>query len=101
MHKANVMSLLGLAQRAGKIVSGQFAVERAVKTGKVRCLIVAADSSAATKKSYQEQAKFYGIQYLEMLSKEQLGVAIGKPPRAVIGVLDENFSQAIVRAINQ
>ena len=29
-----VISLLGLAERAGKIASGEFAAEKAVKTGK-------------------------------------------------------------------
>ena len=36
-----VISLLGLAERAGKIASGEFAAEKAVKTGKARLIIVA------------------------------------------------------------
>ena len=35
-----VISLLGLAERAGKIASGEFAAEKAVKTGKARLIIV-------------------------------------------------------------
>ena len=45
-----VISLLGLAERAGKIASGEFAAEKAVKTGKARLIIVAEDASDNTKK---------------------------------------------------
>ena len=40
-----VISLLGLAERAGKIASGEFAAEKAVKIGKARLIIVAEDAS--------------------------------------------------------
>lgn len=44
------MSLLGLAQKAGKIVSGELAVEKAVRSGKAKLIVVAADGSDNTKK---------------------------------------------------
>ena len=47
-----VISLLGLAERAGKIASGEFAAEKAVKTGKARLIIVAEDASDNTKKKF-------------------------------------------------
>ena len=43
-----VISLLGLAERAGKIASGEFAAEKAVKIGKARLIIVAEDASDNT-----------------------------------------------------
>lgn len=101
MNNQKAIALIGLAQKAGKIVSGQFAVERAIKSGKVKLLIIAADSSDATKKGYQDQAVFYGVPYHNILSKEQLGQGIGKPQRAALGVLDDGFSQAIIKVINQ
>ena len=52
-----VISLLGLAERAGKIASGEFAAEKAVKTGKARLIIVAEDASDNTKKKFSDMCK--------------------------------------------
>ena len=49
-----VISLLGLAERAGKIASGEFAAEKAVKIGKARLIIVAEDASDNTKKKFSD-----------------------------------------------
>ena len=54
-----VISLLGLAERAGKIASGEFAAEKAVKTGKARLIIVAEDASDNTKKKFSDMCKYY------------------------------------------
>ena len=49
------LSLLGLAMKAGKVVSGEFAVEKYVKEGKSTSLVlVAEDASKNTKKSAHE-----------------------------------------------
>ena len=39
------LSLAGLAAKAGKVVSGEFATEKAVKTGKAYLVITAQDAS--------------------------------------------------------
>ena len=44
------LSLAGLAAKAGKVVSGEFATEKAVKTGKAFLVITARDASENTKK---------------------------------------------------
>ena len=56
-----VISLLGLAERAGKIASGEFAAEKAVKTGKARLIIVAEDASDNTKKKFSDMCKYYQV----------------------------------------
>ena len=45
--------MLGLAGRAGKVESGEFCTERAVKSGHAACVIVAMDSSEPTKKMFR------------------------------------------------
>ena len=40
-----VLSLLGLATKAGKIASGEFSTEKSVKSGKGFLVLVAADAS--------------------------------------------------------
>jgi ribosomal protein L7Ae-like RNA K-turn-binding protein len=99
MNEQRLMSLLGLAQKAGKIASGEMAMENAVKTGKARLLLIAADASANTRKGHRDLATYYQVTYHEVLSKEQLGNAIGKPPRAALAVIDAGFSKTISETV--
>ncbi|WP_371371216.1 L7Ae/L30e/S12e/Gadd45 family ribosomal protein [Sporomusa aerivorans] len=101
MNEQKVMSVLGLAQKAGKIVSGDFAVQGALKSGKAKVLIIAKDASDATKKEYQYQADSREIATYYALSKEQMGGAIGKALRAAVAITDNGFVKPLVRAIEE
>ncbi len=48
-HK--VLSLIGLAMKAGKVVSGEFSTEKAVKTGTAFLVVVAESASGNTKRN--------------------------------------------------
>ena len=48
------LSMIGLATKAGKIASGEFAVESAVRKGKACLVIIASDASDNTKKSFND-----------------------------------------------
>ena len=52
-NKQKILNMIGLAQKAGKVASGEFSTEKAVKTGKAYTVIVADDSSDNTKKMYR------------------------------------------------
>ncbi|MCX7779316.1 MAG: ribosomal L7Ae/L30e/S12e/Gadd45 family protein [Negativicutes bacterium] len=91
-NKQKLASLIGLAQKAGKIASGDFAVERAVKTGKANLMIIAGDASENTKKGYRDLANYYRVACYEALDKTTIGNSIGKPQRAVLVFLDAGFS---------
>ena len=45
-----ILSMLGLAKKAGKLAGGEFSVEKAVKSGRAAVVIVAADASQNTHK---------------------------------------------------
>ena len=42
--KQKVLNMIGLATRAGKVKSGEFSTEKAVKSGRARLVIVAEDA---------------------------------------------------------
>ena len=88
----SVIFALGLAQKAGKIASGDFAVKSALKGGKVKLLIIASDASDNSKKDIYYLAGLYSVKTIEILDHEQLGMAIGKAKRTAIAVLDANFA---------
>ena len=91
-----VYSLLGLCMRAGKIASGEAILEKAIKDGKVKLVIIAEDASNNTKKKFNNMCAFRHIKLIELGTKESLGKAIGKEIRASIGVCDEGFVNNII-----
>ncbi len=90
-----VFSLLGLARKAGKIASGEFAVENEVKSGKAELVIVAEDASDNTKKKFRNSCRFYEVPFVCAGAKDELGHAIGKEYRAVVAVLDAGFAKSV------
>lgn len=101
MKPDKVLSLLGLSARAGKIASGEFAAETAVKSGKAALVIVAEDASANTKKLFHDKCSFYEVPVFDYGTKETLGHAIGKELRASVAVLDAGLANAIISHLEQ
>ena len=91
-----VLSMLSITAKAGKIASGGFTAEQAVKSGKAYLVIASVDASDNTKKEFSDMAAYYGIPYREYGSKEELGSCIGKQFRAVLAVTDEKLAQAVL-----
>lgn len=95
------LSMLGLAEKARKVVSGEFSVEKAVKCKTACLVIVATDASDNTKKNFSNMCEFYECDIIFYGTKEELGMAIGKQFRASAAVLDENLACAIKKKIGQ
>ncbi len=92
-----VLSMLGLATRARKLVSGEFSVEKAVKEGKAVLVLVAEDASNNTKKLFTNMCAYYQVPMYVISNKESLGHAMGKEIRASIAILDTGFANAIMK----
>ena len=99
MKQNKVESLLGLCTRAGRLVSGEFAAESAVKDGSAWLVIVAKDASGNTKKLFKDKCSFYEVPCFEYGTKESLGHCIGKEIRASIAILDEGFAKSIIKQL--
>ncbi len=96
----NLLGLLGLAMRAGQVVSGEEGVLAAVKNQKARLILIAEDASEGTKKKFTDKSSYRDIPHRILLEKEVLGHAIGKKTRAVIGILDPNFARKMLEMID-
>ena len=92
MRPDKILSLIGLATKAGKTVSGEFMTEREVKSGKAMLVIVAEDSSDNTKKNFRDMCEFYKVPIRFYGDKDSLGHAMGKQFRASLAVLDQGFA---------
>ena len=96
-----ILSLIGLATKAGKIASGEFQTENAVKDKTAYLVLVAEDASENTKKLFRDKCSFYQIPVYIAGTKEALGAAIGKEYRASVAVLDAGFATAIQKKLDE
>lgn len=99
MKQNKTLSMLGLAKRAGKVVSGEFSVEKAVRSGKAYLVIVAEDASANTRKNFTDMCTYYKLPLIFTGTKEALGHAIGCEVRASVAVTDSGFAQSIEKSV--
>lgn len=88
-----ILSLLGLAWRAGKIVSGEDLVIKAIQQNRARLVILAEDASSSTRKKITDKCSFYQVPVKIAGDRYSLGNAIGKPARVAISILDEGFAK--------
>ena len=95
MKTNKILSLVGLATKAGRCVSGEFMTEREIKTGRAALVIVAEDASENTKKMFRNMCEFYKVPIYFYGNKDTLGHAMGKEFRASLAVLDEGFAKGI------
>ncbi len=99
MNKA--LGMLGLAKRAGKVVTGEFLCEKAIKSGQSCLIIIAADISENSRKAICDACNYYGVEYIEYASADELGKITGSERRVVVSVNDENFKNAILSKIER
>ncbi len=99
MRADRVASLLGLAMKAGRLVSGEFLTEKAVKSGKATLVITATDASDNTKKMFTDMCTYYEVPLYFWGKKEDLGAAIGREYRASVALTDAGFRDAVVKQI--
>ncbi len=95
-----IHSLLGLAMRAGKLVSGEDATMLDLKKGKLNLVIVASDASNNTKKLFNDKSSFRKVNCIEFSTKTDLGMCLGKDFRAVIGIKDVGLATKIIQLID-
>lgn len=100
MNKNKALSMLGLATKAGKTLTGEFSTEKAVKEGKACIVLVAADASDNTKKKFRNMCNYYQVTMKVFSDKASLGNACGKEFRATLAVTDNGFAKAIEKHID-
>lgn len=88
-------AMLGMAQKAGKLASGEFSTEKAVKEGHAGLVIIAGDASENTKKMFRNMCAYYRVPCCCFSDKETLGGRIGKEFRASLAVKDAGMAKAV------
>ncbi|MFT8317099.1 MAG: YlxQ family RNA-binding protein [Sporolactobacillus sp.] len=92
-------SLLGLAKRAGKVVSGEDTVLRMIRDRKARVVLLSDDASPRTKKTVTNKCTFYQVPLFNVPDRFILGKAIGQPARVIVAVEDIHFAGGLIRRL--
>lgn len=90
-----VMSLLGIARRAGKLAMGNDMVNDCIKNGESRLILLASDISPRTAKNIEFIANEYEVKVMYLNeSMDEIGVAIGKRI-GIVSVNDAGFAKKV------
>ena len=95
-----VISMIGLATKAGKTVSGEFSVEKAIQGNKAHAVIVSVEASDNTKKMFTNMCAYYKVPIYLFGTKDELGHAMGKEFRASVSVEDAGFAKSMAGLMN-
>ena len=95
-----VLSMMSIAAKGRNLVSGEFAVEKAVKMGMAYLVIVAEDASDNTKKQFRNMCEFYEVPMVVYGNKDTLGHFIGMQMRANIAITDEGIANSILKSVH-
>lgn len=90
-----IYSYLGLSMRAGKLITGDEGVLKAVRAGEAKLVIVASDASENTIKKFKDKCFSYRVPCVQFGLREKLNNSIGKSNRIVIAIIDDGFAKMI------
>ncbi|OIK13937.1 50S ribosomal protein L7 [Bacillus sp. MUM 116] len=100
MNQQQWMSLLGLANRARKITSGEELTVKQIQRGGAKLILLSADASGNTTKKITDKCKSYNVPLKIVENRHLLGQAIGKEARVVVAVLDDGFAKKLVTLLD-
>lgn len=100
MNSNGWMSLLGLANRARKIISGEELSVKEIRSGKAKLVLLSADASANTTKKITDKCKTYHVPVKLVEDRFLLGKSIGKEARVVVTVLDDGFAKKLLTLLD-
>jgi len=68
LNKQKISNLLGLAQRAGRIISGEELVVKAIQDGKAKLVFLAHDAGPNLTKKIQDKSHYYQVEIVTVFS---------------------------------
>lgn len=95
-----IYTFIGLALKAGKLISGEEPCERAMRKNKVKVLLVTEDAADNTKKKFSDMCSYRGVEIRFFGQKEILGRYIGKEIRVVVAILEIGFAKRLIEFID-
>ncbi len=101
MATDKILSMIGLARRAGAAQIGAFLTERSIREGSCELIILATDTARNNTKKFLNASKSYEIPLIVYSTKEDMSQALGKENVVVVGISDKNFAKGITDKYNK
>jgi ribosomal protein L7Ae-like RNA K-turn-binding protein len=95
--KRKIASLLSMATKSHKAVSGFSAVDDAIQKRRVAMLLFSRDLSDGTRGKVLASGRCVPDRQVTIFTKLELGALVGRDEAGVVGILDRGFSNAIWR----
>ena len=86
------LQLLGLATRAGAVVTGTQLVREAIRAGRVRYVLVAADLTETGRDKLLPMLGSRNVPHAVRYRRDELGAAVGRGPLAAVGVTEAGLA---------
>jgi hypothetical protein len=102
LMRERVLGYIGLANKAGKVISGGTMVSEAIR-GKIKpgLILVSTDVSEAIGEKIVVLAEVNRIRCERILSKDDFGAILGKAPRSAVAVRHGGFVERLVWEIER
>jgi ribosomal protein L7Ae-like RNA K-turn-binding protein len=95
------LQFIGLCKKAGKILEGYNRCEEYVTKDKVKLIIISEDCSINTRDKFIGYCNKKEVPYINGLTKEDLGNAVGRVEINILGVTDKNMSERLLVLWNE
>lgn len=92
-----VMQMLGLAMRAGYVVTGEERIIRSIRSDESKLVFIATDAGKNTKKTLVDKARTYNVPIIQVFDRHTLGKAIGKGDRVAVAVNEAGFAAQLLK----
>ena len=94
MHPA-LSGALGIAARAGLVVTGTDQVRHAVRDGGVALVVYAGDASATQRRKLEALVEARGVPTVTLSTREDLGRAVGRAPLSAVGITSQGLAARV------
>ena len=89
------LGFLGMAARAGAIVTGTDRVREAARGEGLRLVLLATDASENSREKLVPLLTARGISHVIRYERNELGAAVGRGPLSAVGVLDRALADRL------
>lgn len=97
-NNERALNLIGLAQRANKLISGEDLVLKTIRSNQAKLVFIASNASDNARKQFLNKCEYYNIPIVSTFSREQLSRALGKD-RTVCALTDGGFVQSLQKLL--
>lgn len=100
MPTKEMIQILGLARRANKLVLGSGPTLKAIQNQTAKVVFFPKDGGASQHKKFSDKSQFYGIDFIDILTREEITQAIGLN-RSVLAISDTGFAKKMKQLLEE